>query len=393
MTYSFRFLCMLALFVTSVLISETSVAAEAQVDDYITTKTYPCDGLVLISKERKSTPPLAIYALKIDLANRISVMPVNGKGKLFVGETPGDSYKRLKEDGYDVLANVNGDFWESRKRNYNPTSMFVNNGYIKHFSESVRSVLYFNDKVWDIGVPNLSAKFTDGAISMPIDDINPNTTGTKFALFTWNDPYFKRWNYTGKVVRLASPELLPNKEAKGIVLGDKTISCQSGLKLDSNEVFLASDTNDGKGVLEQLTSGSEIRLDVLAPGLNGVVTDALGGGPRLMRDGRISVEYEAERIGKDFSDTKHPRTAVGLDKERNTMWLVIVDGRQAKHSIGIGLEDLAVVMKDLGCYDAMNIDGGGSSSMYVKGNYINKPSDKSGPRAVCNGLAVIRTKK
>ena len=56
--------------------------------------------------------------------------------------------------------------------------------------------------------------------------------------------------------------------------------------------------------------------------------------------------------------------------------------------MGIDLYDLAMVMKYLGCYDAMNLDGGGSSSMFVNEKYINKPCDNAGPRPVSNGLYV-----
>jgi len=77
----------------------------------------------------------------------------------------------------------------------------------------------------------------------------------------------------------------------------------------------------------------------------------------------------------------HPRTALGLDREGRWLWLVVVDGRQAGYSEGMALRELSALMKDLGCWDALNLDGGGSSTMLVaddKGTLqvMNRPSDR-----------------
>lgn len=76
-----------------------------------------------------------------------------------------------------------------------------------------------------------------------------------------------------------------------------------------------------------------------------------------------------------------PRTAVGVDQKGDKLWLVVVDGRQDGFSEGMTFEELAVLMKDLGCHDAANLDGGGSSIMGVRSRdgrmrIVNSPSDR-----------------
>ena len=78
---------------------------------------------------------------------------------------------------------------------------------------------------------------------------------------------------------------------------------------------------------------------------------------------------------------RHPRTAVGTDEKGKILWLVVVDGRQRRYSEGMNMHELASVMKELGCWTATNMDGGGSSIMGLvdktgKLKVMNRPSDR-----------------
>ncbi|HEU4752525.1 MAG TPA: phosphodiester glycosidase family protein, partial [Armatimonadota bacterium] len=85
---------------------------------------------------------------------------------------------------------------------------------------------------------------------------------------------------------------------------------------------------------------------------------------------------------------RHPRTAVGFNGRK--LYLFVTDGRQPGYSIGMSLPEVAQVMKELGCTDALNMDGGGSSTLWVRGSVVNRPSDGK-ERAVANGLLVFST--
>ncbi|MBI2395889.1 MAG: phosphodiester glycosidase family protein [Deltaproteobacteria bacterium] len=88
-----------------------------------------------------------------------------------------------------------------------------------------------------------------------------------------------------------------------------------------------------------------------------------------------------------FCTTRHPRTMVGLSADRGTLYLAVVDGRSSR-SVGMRCDEMALFMKELGAHDALNLDGGGSTTMWVKGaGVINRPSDGS-ERTVVNHLAL-----
>ena len=114
--------------------------------------------------------------------------------------------------------------------------------------------------------------------------------------------------------------------------------------------------------------------------------DAVAGVPRLIQGGRINITWEDEKSNKAFVETRHPRTAVAKLKDGKFL-MITVDGR-TEASSGIGLQDLADYLLTLGATDAMNLDGGGSTTMFVAGKVVNHPSDKEGERKVSDAILV-----
>lgn len=112
------------------------------------------------------------------------------------------------------------------------------------------------------------------------------------------------------------------------------------------------------------------------------VVNAVGGGPVLVREGAINITNNEERkfAGKAIAD-KHPRTAIGYTAEGKLI-ILAVQGRMKGLAEGATLTQLAEIMKGIGCIEAMNLDGGGSSCMLVNGKETIKPSDPTGQRPV-----------
>ncbi|MDX2065932.1 MAG: phosphodiester glycosidase family protein [Fimbriimonadaceae bacterium] len=136
--------------------------------------------------------------------------------------------------------------------------------------------------------------------------------------------------------------------------------------------------------LTALKPGTILTFEVATQGVDGKdITDAVGGGPRLLRAGQLALNPESEGFSAAFSTTRHPRTAVGHTAEGD-IWWVVIDGR-SKHSIGASLTETAQIMKELGCVEATNLDGGGSSALHLAGASLNRPSDGQ-ERAVANGV-------
>lgn len=109
---------------------------------------------------------------------------------------------------------------------------------------------------------------------------------------------------------------------------------------------------------------------------------AVGGGPVLLQNGEIQVtnDEELKFTGKAIND-KHPRTAMGYTKDGKLIMLVI-QGRFPGKAEGATLIQEARMLQQLGCVEALNLDGGGSSCLLINGKPTITPSDKEGQRAV-----------
>lgn len=120
---------------------------------------------------------------------------------------------------------------------------------------------------------------------------------------------------------------------------------------------------------------------------------AVGGGPRILRAGRVAVAAKAEGFAplraffQSFVAGRQPRTLAGVRAD-GALLLVTVDGRAPGWSAGMTLPEAARLMRSLGARDALNLDGGGSSTMTVRGEVVNRPSDRV-ERAVSDGLFVM----
>ncbi|WP_157994444.1 phosphodiester glycosidase family protein [Peristeroidobacter agariperforans] len=88
-------------------------------------------------------------------------------------------------------------------------------------------------------------------------------------------------------------------------------------------------------------------------------TDGIAAGPRLLSDGKTPP------LTTEFATTPHPRTAFGISASRERAWIVTIDGRQ-EGSKGMSLPDLAALFASLGAADAINLDGGGSTTLVVE---------------------------
>ncbi len=106
-----------------------------------------------------------------------------------------------------------------------------------------------------------------------------------------------------------------------------------------------------------------------------------------MVNGEIRVtSHEEAFFGKSFAKP-HPRTAAGITKE-GSLILMAVDGRQPG-SRGVTLEELASLMHDLGVVEALNLDGGGSTTLVVNNTLVNRPRGGTSERQVMSAIATF----
>jgi exopolysaccharide biosynthesis protein len=109
---------------------------------------------------------------------------------------------------------------------------------------------------------------------------------------------------------------------------------------------------------------------------------AVAGGPILVQESNIAISNNQElKFGGKAINDKHPRTAMGYTSDDKLIFLVI-EGRFPGKSEGATLTEEAIILRDLGSVEALNLDGGGSSCLLVNGKETIHPSDKEGERAV-----------
>lgn len=114
----------------------------------------------------------------------------------------------------------------------------------------------------------------------------------------------------------------------------------------------------------------------------------VAGGPQLIKSSGIAITHLQERMTENFATDRHPRTAIGKTADGKLL-MVTVDGRQPKISVGMSLYSLAELLLELNAVEAINLDGGGSTTMVVKHKVVNSPSDSTGERPVSDAILVF----
>ncbi len=118
---------------------------------------------------------------------------------------------------------------------------------------------------------------------------------------------------------------------------------------------------------------------------------AVGGGPVLVQDGQVKITNNEElKFAGNAINDKHPRTLMGYTK-KNKLVIMVIEGRHPGTADGASLLQEAKLMADLGCVEALNLDGGGSSCMLINGKETILPSDKGEQRAV-PAVFIIKSK-
>ena len=119
------------------------------------------------------------------------------------------------------------------------------------------------------------------------------------------------------------------------------------------------------------------------------VYEAIHAGPILIKDSKIRVSTEEEVFFSSPVAGVQPRSAVGYTND-NHLILIVIDGRQV-NSRGVYLEELAIIMKNLGCVNALNLDGGGSSVLLVKEELMNRPYGSNSMREIMSAISINQT--
>jgi hypothetical protein len=161
---------------------------------------------------------------------------------------------------------------------------------------------------------------------------------------------------------------------------------EEGASIPADGVVLSGTGRAAAWLLAHAKAGASLKIDLALatanplPGCN--VLDMIGGGPQLVSEGRVHLTkewlHEKER---------HPRTAFAITS-RGKFLLVTLDGRQPG-SAGMRVDELAEELLKLGAVEAINLDGGGSTTLVTKNHVRNLPSDRAGERPVSDAILVF----
>lgn len=223
---------------------------------------------------------------------------------------------------------------------------------------------------YDVGRVQLNAKIIGNNQEIKIDNINQPRMLSSYIL-----AYTRDW---GKYAP-ASPQYGVQLQ----IVGNKiTAASANPLSIPENGYVLVGP----KSQLGKLFGAEFVNIEINTNPKWENVEHIISGGPYLVKNGEVFVDMTAQKL--QSIGGRNPRTAIGYTKD-NDLILIAVDGREGS-SIGMTLVELANLMKSLGCINAINLDGGGSTVMYVKGQIVNHPQQNGG---IALSNAVVISKK
>lgn len=343
-------------------------------------------GIKYHSVYKNSVGPYNIKILEIDITHpKNKIETVLAKDVLGTGfEKTSSMAKRKSRSGHIVIGAVNADFFGISEP-YNPYtflvgSMILNNEYT--FGRISQRPSFAIDTLKRLIIDDLGfsaiVKTKQGYVSS-FSSLNDTVRSNSLVMF---NKYFGNSTKTNNSVTE-----LKLKRISPLVIGDtikfvvKAKNVGIGNMTYSSDEYVLSGSGTAKAFLDStILVNDTIKVVINTNPFRGQVYSMTGGGPALVINGTIPSGLQT---------AVHPRTAVGFNQDSTKVFFVTVDGRQPGFSVGMSLPELANYMLSIGCWNAVNLDGGGSTTMVVRNRVVNSPSDAAGERSVANALLAV----
>ena len=354
---------------------------------------------VVYKKITNTIDTLSIDILKIDLSSRDYVIKsVKANNLLGARQTTTDMAKAFSDSGYNVLAALNADFFEADGEIVN--NMIYEGEFVKavKFTDSPYNdyvntqfaITYDNKLLIDQFVFSGSIILPDGTMET-ISRINSKADSNSIILYNsyqgiTTPSAAEGWNVSETI-------LVPFANSGDTLFFIAAGDFQSGgnMQIPENGFVLSGNAKYSYYLKRNLSANDMVkvvlRLNLHYPDIRSLT----GGWPLLVKDGEnaISSNPDIEGVIPRFSENRHPRTGVGFSKDSTNVYFITVDGRQP-HSRGMTLLEFADFMVEIGIYQGLNLDGGGSTAMIVNNKLVNSPSDATGEREVGNCLLLLK---
>jgi hypothetical protein len=327
--------------------------------------------------------PWSIHIVQIERGrNDFEFCTTLGKGEAIGMGTVSEQIKLLTRSHGRPLAAINGDFYEKReKEDGRPRDLQIRFGEV--VSSPAGHTCFW---IAPDGSPRMTNVFSRFRVILSNGTTTPiglNQFRDDNAAVLYTAAFGASTRATGGVElvleRATNTEWLPLRAGEQYVARVREARHDGNTPLSPEIMVLSL----GPGLEEPLAAiepGAAIRIVTeTVPDLRGVNV-AIGGGPALIVDGKPMP-------WTGFFMLRHPRSAVGWNKEH--IFMVEVDGRQSDISVGMTLPELANYMAKLGCEQAMNLDGGGSATLWAFGMVKNSPSEGE-ERPAPNALVLLK---
>ena len=331
--------------------------------------------------------PIAVHLLRLDL-DRVRIESGLSNDEVMMAERVDGIAERHK-----AIAAVNAGFFNVK--NGEPAGLLkvagelvsdtgLTRGVIAIHSEpGARQQLYF-----DQASARVQAQFTanNKSFTVPIDGVDTTRERGKLMLYTPayhadtdTAPRGTEWVLSGNPLKVVAMRIDVGKTP---IPRDGVVLSYGGLDLPPTLDWLLPDVEVTFTTTWKILNGTpEARFET--------AREIVNGAGLLVRDGSPMSGWQATEnlVPGTFTDVRHPRTLIGVDRS-GALWLGAIDGRQADHSVGMTFAELQGLCKRLDLQHALNLDGGGSTTMVIGREIVNRPSDATGPRPVSDAILV-----
>ena len=278
---------------------------------------------------------------------------------------------------------VNGDYF-SYSGNW-PTGVLMRGGVMEHHPATNRAALGVdtNGNVHVDPVKWTAIWKGPSTVGYAIRQLNETPEAHETSLYTpvWG-PRTPAIKGTAVVLQ-PFPPLTPRRDLTAVVA---SVVTNQSVPIPPDGAVLVGRGDGAQNLLIDAPVGAQVTVRVPLAGSWAQVTDAIGGGPTLVKAGRPIANSGESLTGAQVRG-RSPRTAVGKRADGGIVMLA-VDGRRTGWSVGITTLDLALALMRYGCVTGLALDSGGSTTVAFEGKVLNRPSDRRGERPVSDGLVV-----
>jgi hypothetical protein len=380
-------------------VSPSAATAQVTVDDSVSVR--PVVPGVTLRRIVRPAGPWVLSVLEVDLRRpEIAVQGVRACDHLLGRERPSAIARRMRQEGVDVVGVLNADFFDLRGGTGATESNVVIDGEIVKAVTTTESPFDAFDNVHTqfgmtaTGAPVIDRFYLTAVVRTPSGEwplaaINARAPGALALLTRWFDTLALALQPADTGVHVALLKVGGRGDTARYRVESTPVRERPVTPSEETAVLVAR--GDALPVVERLRPGDRVEIVTKLVPDRGPLRTVVGGWPRIVDAGRnIALAADSvEGTVPRFSRARHPRSALGISRDSTTLYLVAVDGRQ-QTSVGMTLEELADAMIAMGAFEAMNLDGGGSTALIVRDSIVNKPSDANGERPVGNIVAITR---